>query len=225
MNRQKIGQVLLWLGIMNVVVMQALTWFQSPMQRVHTAAELSGTVYAVDGALWWIRMAAASGLTLSIMGVLLATGKKGSWFWLLGFLPASAISAGMFWKPSQYLPQLFGIGGTVILASYFGILWLWTRTYRAYEGGARTGRNIQLLGYSFLVSTAFLLCLHFGNPNLPALADYPIPSAESIIVCLSLGMLLLVVGHSWAARSLQATGTPPQAAPGPQPGATRPDAA
>ena len=223
MSRQKIGRILLWLGIVNVLVMQALTWFQSPMQRIHAADELAGTVYAVDGALWWIRMAAASGLTLSIMGVLLATGNKGSSFWLLGFLPGTAISAGMFWKPSQYLPQLFGVGGTVILVSYFGILWLWTRACAADEGVARIGKHVQLLGYSFLVSTAFLLCLHFGNPHLLALADYPKPSAESILLALSLGMLLLFVGHALVARSTQAASNRSQEALGPQPGATRPN--
>ena len=55
MSRQKIGQTLFWLGIIGVIMMQILTWFQSPMQRVHTAEELSGTIYAVDGPLWWIR--------------------------------------------------------------------------------------------------------------------------------------------------------------------------
>jgi hypothetical protein len=207
MNKQKIGQILFWFGVINVVIMQGLTWFQSPMQRIHTAEELNGTVYAVDGILWWIRMAAASGLTFSIMGVLLYTGEKGSYYWLLGFLPGTAISAGMFWEPSQYLPQVFGIGGAIILLSYFGILWIWTRTYTAYEGIARTGRNVQLLGYSFLVSTGFLLCLYFGNPNLLALAEYPIPNGLSINVTLSLGMLLIFVGHYLVAKASKAAAT------------------
>ena len=201
MNRQKIGIILFWLGIINVFIMQALTWFQSPMQRIHTAEELTGTVYGVDGALWWIRMAAASGLSFSIMGVLISIGKKGSWFWLLGFLPGTAISTGMFWQPSQYMPALFGTGGAVILLSYFGILWLWAQTSNAYEGVARTGRQIQLLGYSFLVATGLLLCLYFGNPNLLALAAYPIPNGLSINITLSLGMLLIFVGHYLVARS------------------------
>jgi len=111
MNRRAIGLVLFWLGIAGVVVMQALTWFQSPMQRLHEAEELRGTIYAVDGVVWWLRMIATSGLTLSITGVLISTTEKGSYFWLLGILPATAISIGMFWAPTQYAPQLFGIGG------------------------------------------------------------------------------------------------------------------
>ncbi len=220
MNRQKIGQLLFWLGVISVIVMQALTWIQNPSQRVHTAEELSGTVYAVWGALFWIRNLGGSGLTLSIVGVLLSTGKKGSYFWLLGFLPGAALGVAMYWEPSQYVPQLFGIGGTVILLSYFGILWLSTRTYAAYEGVARTGRHIQLLGYSFLVSTGLLLCLYFGNPNVLALADIPIPSGQSINMTLSLGMLLLFVGHYLVARGIQETTASPQEALSPQPSAT-----
>ena len=225
MNRQKIGIILFWIGVISVIVMQALTRFQSPMQRVHTAEELSGTMYAVDGALWWIRNIGGSGLTLSIVGVLLYTGKKGSYFWLLGFLPGAALGLGMYWEPSQYVPELFGIGGTVILLSYFGILWLWTRTYAAYEGIARTGRHFQLLGYSFLVSTGLMLCMYFGNPNVLALADLPIPSAESINVTLSLSMLLLFGGQYLFARGIQKTTASSQEALSHQPGATRPNTA
>jgi hypothetical protein len=219
MNRQKTGHILFWLGVISVIVMQALNWFQEPVQRVHTAEELDGTMHAIWGALWWIRSIAASGLTLSIVGVLLSTGKKGSYFWLLGFLPSAAMSVGMYWEPSQYVPQLFGIGGAVILLSYFGILWLWTRTYAAYEGVARTGRHIQLLGYSFLVSTGLLLCMYFGNPNVLALADLPIPSGQSINLTLSLGMLLLFVGHYLVARGSKEVTASPQVRPGLQPGA------
>ena len=222
MNRRAIGLVLFWLGIAGVVVMQALTWFQSPMQRLHETEELLGTIYAVDGVVWWLRMIATSGLTLSITGVLISTTEKGSYFWLLGILPATAISIGMFWAPTQYAPQLFGIGGTVILASYFGILWIWTQTYSAYQGPARTGRSIQLLGYSFLVSTALLLCLYFGNPNIQALADYPIPSPLSINVTLSLAMLLLFVGEYVVAASLKSVPAHAQETPAPSAGAVQP---
>ena len=200
MNRQKIGSILFWLGIIGVVVMQALTWIQSPTHRVHTAEELSGTTHAIWGVLFWIRNLGGNGLTLSLMGVLLATGKKGSYFWMLGFTPSFANFL-MYWEPSQHIPGLFGTGGTVILLSYFGILWLWGRTYAAYEGLARTGKQIQLLGYSFLVSTGLLLCMYFGNPKQLALADFPLPGGESINLTLSLSMLLLFVGHYLVSRS------------------------
>ena len=133
MNRQKIGSILFWLGVIGVFVMQALTWIQSPTHRVHTAEELSGTTHAIWGVLFWIRNLGGNGLTLSLMGVLLATGKKGSYFWLLGFLPMAASGVGMLWQPSQHIPALFGIGGTVILLSYFGIVICFHRGYHIYK--------------------------------------------------------------------------------------------
>ena len=203
MNRQKIGMILFWLGVMGVFVMQALTWIQSPTHRVHTAEELSGTTHAIWGVLFWIRNMGGNGLMLSLMGVLLATGKKGSYFWLLGVLPMTALGLGMLWQPSQHIPTLFGIGGTVILLSYFGILWIWLRSYTTYEGTARTGRQIQLLGYSFSMITGLLLCLYFGNPKQLALADLPLPGGESINLTLSLSLLLLFVGNYLVWKSSQ----------------------
>lgn len=188
-----------WFGVASMIVWTVLTVFQGPMQRVHTAEELKGTIYEIWGPLFWIRIMAASGLMFSLVGVLLSTGKKGSYFWLLGILPSLA-NFGMYWKPSRHVPLLFGIGGTIILLSYFGILWLWTRTYSAYEGIARTGRQVQLLGYSFLVTTGLLLCMVFGNPKVSALADLPLPSGLIINLTLSLGMLLLFVGHYLVAK-------------------------
>ena len=202
MNRQRIGIILFWLGALFTFAWQALTWGQSPIQRVHTAEELRGTVHAVWGTLFTIRIIGGGGPALSLVGALLYADKKGSFSWLLGILP-SFVNFGMYWEPSQHVPEVYGIGGAVILLSYFGILWIWTRTYAAYEGTARTGRQIQLLGYSLLVVTGNLLCMYFGNPYQLALADLPIPSGLVINLTLSLGMLLLFVGHYLVARSIK----------------------
>ena len=200
MNRQKIGKILFWIGVINMMVWLVLTIIQSPAQRVHTSEELIGTIHAIWGPLFWIRTMGGLGTTFSLVGVLLYTGKKGSYSWLLGLLP-NFLNFGQYWQPSKHIPALFGIGGTVILISYFGILWLWTRIYAAYEGLARIGKQVQLLGYSVLVVTAFFLCMVFGNPKQLALADLAIPSGELINLTLSLGMLLLFVGHYLVARS------------------------
>jgi hypothetical protein len=215
MDRQKIGKILFWLGVIFTVVWQALTWGQSPIQRVHTAEELSGTIHAVWGALFTLRIIGGSGPALSLVGALLYAGKKGSYSWLLGFLP-SFVNFGMYWEPSQYVPALFGIGGTIILLSYFGILWVWTRIYGIYEGAARTGRLIQLLGYSLLVVAGNLLCMYFGNPNQLALVDMPIPSSLIINLTLSSAMLLLFVGHYVVARSSKEATASPSLQPEPQ---------
>jgi hypothetical protein len=211
MNRQKVGMILFWLGVITIIVWQSLTWLHAPMLRVHTAEELSGTIYAVDGAMGFFRYQVVGGLGMvfPLIGALLYTTKKGSYLWLLGFLGGSMAGIGMMWKPSQHIPLLFGLGGTIILLSYLGILWVWTRTYATYEGIARTGRLTQILGYSFLFQTGLMLCSHFGDPHLLALADLPTVSAvESINISLAFGMLLLFAGHYLVARSSK--GLPPR---------------
>jgi hypothetical protein len=199
MNRKKIGQIFFWFGIICIITWQALTWLQSPVQRTHTAEELSETIHAIGGVLYWIRIMGGSGLMFVLVGVFIYTTEKGSYFWLLGSLP-SLINFGLYWKPSQHIPWLFGIGGTIILLSYIGILWLWMKAYSLYTGAVRTGRQIQLLGYSFLVATGLFLCMYFGNPKQLALESLPIPSGEIINITLSIGMLMLFVGHYIVAR-------------------------
>ena len=200
MNRQKIGMILFWMGVILFGIWAALTVIQSPVHRVQTAEALEGTLHEIWGALFTLRMIGGGGFTFAIVGILLYTTEKGSYFWLLGLL-VNFLNFGLYWQPSTHVPALFGIGGTVIAISYFGILWLWTRTYPAYEGHARTGRQIQLLGYSVLVVTGLLLCMYFGNPKQIALADLAIPSGEIINLSLAFGMLLIFLGHYLVARN------------------------
>lgn len=196
MTRQKIGQVLFWLGVDCVIVFYVLLWIGNSVQRVNTPADLIGTAWATDGFLFIFRgLLGSIGAFIALIGVLLYSGKKGSLFWLWALAPVVAFGLLFNWKPSQYNPVLYGIGGGIIVLSYLGVLWAWIKTHTAYEGIAKTGKHIQLLGYSFLFFTALLLCLYIGQPNISGLADQPLPSGESILVTFCIGWVLLAVGH------------------------------
>jgi len=199
MNRQKIGMILFWAGVALVIVWQALTWIQSPIHRVNTAEELIGTTNEIWGVLFTIRIIGGGGMTFALVGALLYASEKGSYFWLLGFVP-NILNFGQYWQPTQHVPALFGIGGTVILFSFFGVLWYWTKTHTTYKGAAKRGREVQLLGISVLMVAALFLCMYFGNPKQIALADLAIPSGEMINFTLALGFLLLFLGYYVAAR-------------------------
>jgi hypothetical protein len=199
MNRQKVGITLFWVGVFLFGIWTALTVIQSPVHRVQTAEALEGTIHEIWGLLFTLRIIGGGGFTFAIVGVLLYTTEKGSYFWLLGFLPFF-LNFGQYWQPSTHVPALFGIGGTVIAISYFGILWSWTRCCAAHQATARIGMQIQLLGYSVLIAVSLFLCMHFGNPKQLALADLAIPSGEFINLSLAFGMLLFFLGHYVAAR-------------------------
>lgn len=225
MNRQKIGKILFWIGLASILFWQGLTWIHAPMLREHTAEELRGTLYAVDGVVGFFRyqLAAGLGMVLPILGVLLYTTDRGSWFWLLGSLGGSFIGLGMMWQPAQHIPGLFGIGGTVILFSYLGLLVMWTRSYTTYDGAAKIGKMIQLLGYSFLLSTGLLLCSYVGDSQLLALTSSNLPtvsSAETINISLALGMLLIFAGQYVVAKNVKESVSVPTEAVSTLPGIT-----
>jgi len=201
MNRQKIGQVMFWPGVVFVIVFYILLWIGNSVHRINTPADLSGTAWAADGFLFILRgWLGPLGAFIALIGALLYSGKKGSLYWLWGFVPFIALLLLMTWTPSHYNPVLYGIGGGIITFSYLGVLWAWIKTHTSYERIAKTGKHIQLLGYSFLFITALFLCLYIGQPNIPGLADQPSPSGESILVSFSVGWVLLSVGHYLAGK-------------------------
>ena len=196
MTKQKVGLVLFWLGVASLLINYFSLWIQNPLYQVTTPETLIGTGWAPGEFLFlFAGMSLFIGVGISIIGVLLYSEKKGSFFWLWGLVPLIAFGWLNVWQPSQHLPPLYGIAGGIITLAYIGVLWAWIKTHTAYEGIAKTGKHIQLLGYSFLYITAIFLCLYIGQPNLPGLADQPIVSSYSILIAFSVGWVLLSVGH------------------------------
>jgi len=196
MTKQKVGLVLIWLGVIGLLINYFSLWFSNPVWRVTTPETVIGTGWAPGEFLnLFTGMSAFIGVGISIIGALLHSGKRGSFFWLWGLVPLIAFGLLMVWQTSQHIPAIYGIGGGIITFAYLGVLWAWIKTHTAYEGIAKTGKHIQLLGYSFLYITGIFLCLYIGQPNLPGLADQPIVSGYSILIAFSAGWVLLSVGH------------------------------
>jgi hypothetical protein len=204
MARQKVGLVLIWLGAIGLLVNYFSLWFKNPVYKATTPETLGGTVWALDGFIgMFTGMCLILGIGILIIGVLLYSGKKGSFFWLWGLVPLIAFPTfAVIWQPA-YIPAVYGIGGGIITFAYLGVIWAWVKTHNAYDGIAKTGKHIQLLGYSFMYVTAMLLCLYIGQPNLPGLADQPLPSGISIVIAFSVGWVLLSVGHYLSRRRLK----------------------
>ena len=203
MDRQKFGQLLFWLGAGLVVVAYILLWFMDPIFKTNTAADLSGTAWDPNGGFLFTLQGVSNvlGPFVALIGVLFLSGKQGSRYWLWGFAALIAFVLLFTWIPVQPIPAIFGLGGGIIVVSYLGTLWDWSKSQHTYEGTAKTGRLIQLLGYFFLFATALFLCIHFGQPSLVALEEVPIVSGESIVVAFSIGWLLLFIGNYIVAKN------------------------
>ena len=132
---------------------------------------------------------------VGVIGMLLVSSVKGSYVWLWGFVPFIVLILLTTWQPTQQLSPVFGIGGGITTLAYFYILWAWIKNHAAHEGKAKTGGQIQLIGYSFLYITALFLCIYIGTPRLAGLANVPVISGVSIVIAFSIGFALLSVGN------------------------------
>jgi len=196
MNRQKIGQILFWIGVAGILIDFFTRWVSSGVTRVNTPETLIGTGWAVGEIFFNLSsLVFLIGVSFSLIGALLYSEKKGSFFWLWAFAPIVGMNVALFWNPSKHIPAVYGIGAGIITLSYLGVLWGWVKTHTAYEGIAKTGKQIQILGYSFLYLTALFLCFWIGNPMNPGTAAYPTVSSYSILIAMSIGFALLSIGH------------------------------
>jgi len=196
MNKQKIGKVLFWIGVFGLIISFIATWVGNRIIRANTPETLIETGWAY-GEIYnsLFGLALPIGFLFSLIGALLYSSKKGSFFWLWAFVPVIALPIGLLWKGATHIPAIFGIGAGIISLSYLGVLWGWLKTYSTYEGLSKTGKQIQLLGYSFLYITALYLCNYIGNPMNPGTKGFPAVSSYSVLIALTVGFVLLSVGH------------------------------
>ena len=117
----------------------------------------------------------------------------------------------VFGTTSRLLPQLFGIGGGLITLFFLGLVWTWARTRSTLSGPAKTGADLRVIGYFFLVVAAWDLCGLLGIPTFllrPEQAQgFAIPAstaismASTILVLLVLGWAFMFFGQWIAARA------------------------
>ena len=67
------------------------------------------------------------------------------WGFRIGLALVSIIPMGMV--VLDHIPALFSIGGTLILAFFFGILWLWAKERTAQKGSSTAAADFRLAGY------------------------------------------------------------------------------
>ena len=204
MGTQKLGKIIFWIGVIYVMVANwLLSWFVTPYTKNYSPAELSNTVWATDGFLFWFWVLAGPiGATIALTGLLIYSQKKwSSMTWLLGPV---AIIAHLFiiapYSPTQHYPVLYGIGGGIIAVSFLGIFWAWGKTHAMLEGFAKIGAYFQLFGYFFLMMASYALCGHFSGPHLAAFEYKPVNTPESVLIALAIGWLFLFIGHFLIAR-------------------------
>ncbi len=197
MDKQKIGLILFYKAIGWAVVVSVFASLSvSATFKSHTFAELGETIWAIPGVWFFIwAISAPMAALLAGTGMLVYSGAKGKvvmYFSAAVFLVFIIVSIIM--HSDIHIPILFGIGGTLILLSFFWILWLWAKERMILHEKRRTAHDLKLVGYVFLLFGMWYICGALSQPHLKALAELK-PNPINIMIYLVLGWVSIALGH------------------------------
>ena len=203
MTKQKVGLVLFWIAVVWAILWGVIgSFILGPIVRNLTMDEVNQTMWAIDGPWFftWGVLGVPVGSLVALIGILLHAGAKGSTvakYGVGGFLAlVIAMSTGMV----GHIPLLFGVGGTLILLFFIGILRLWAKERTALKDAAAAAADLKLIGYVFLVIAAWFTCGTASMPFGRAFENVEPTTPLHIMVVFVLGWLFLFLGYQKASK-------------------------
>jgi hypothetical protein len=197
MTKQNFGLVLFWIAVIWIVGWGLIgSYFVTSTSRNLTMDELNQTRWAMTGPwiITWGIFGAPVGAIVALAGMLLHSGAKGSTVLKYGLGCLLALAFSMFIGIIGHIPPVFGLGGTLILLCFIGILRLWAKERMALEG-ATTAADFRLASYVFFLMAAWFTCGIAGLPFLKAFEGEPLSTPLHVMVLFLLGWLFLFLSH------------------------------
>ena len=197
MKKQKIGLTLFWIGLLIAVIFAGVIGRSLYHNlRTLTMEELSATIWTDGGPLFILwALSITLGSILAGVGAFVYVNTKPIFPWLssIGIFGA-VIAMVMVWS-RVYNPTLFGIGGIIILVSFFAIVWVWMKKYAGLDIQEKIAGSYKLIGYIFWVNASWFLCGETAKLHLKAFAGSAVPSPIEIIVFLVFGWVFVLIGE------------------------------
>ena len=196
MNKQKIALSLFWIGLLIAVAFAGIgTWSLMHNLRTLTMEELNATIWADGGPLWisWA-LAVTVGSLLAGIGAFVYVKTKAAFSWLTAIGVLGAVFAMVMVWTRVYNSTLFGIGGAIILVSFFAVVWVWMRKHAALDIQEKIAGSFKLIGYLFWINASWFLCGETAKMHLKAFEGRPAPTPIEIMVFLVLGWLFVLIG-------------------------------
>lgn len=196
--KQKTGIIIflfgvLWSLVWGIIISIPFTTAINSM----TMGQLNESVWSLKGSLMpiWGIGGVPLGTVISGIGLLLYTDAKGltTLVFTIGIL--FAIFVVMFSGALGFYPPLFGIGGTIILLSFFGILWFWAKSRREIKGQVAKAADLRLVGYVFMLIATWFTCGMGGQLMGKAFKGFDHSPPLHIIIFFVLGWLFLFLSH------------------------------
>jgi hypothetical protein len=197
MNRQKLALGLFWIGLVIAVALAGIGgWSLLHNLRTLTMEELATTIWAEGGPLYilWALSVTLGSILAGIGAFVYVKTKPGfSWFTGIGVLGAVFVMV-MIWT-RVYNSALFGMGGIIILVSFFSIVWIWMKRYAGLDIQEKIAGSYRLLGYIFWINASWFTCGETARMHLKVFEGGPVPSPIEVMVFLVLGWLFVLVGE------------------------------
>jgi hypothetical protein len=196
MKTQKTGVILFWIGLLIAVAFAGIgTWSLMHNLRTLTMAENNATIWADGGPLFILwALSVTLGALLTGIGAFIYVKTKPVFPWLTGIgIFVAVILMVMVWS-RVYNATLFGIGGIIILFSFFAIVWIWMKKYAALDMQAKITGSFKLIGYIFWINASWFLCGETAPMRLKAFEGRSPPVPIEIMVFLALGWIFVMIG-------------------------------
>ena len=162
-----------------------------------TLEQLNESVWSPSGSLMmlWGIGGVPLGTVIAGIGLLLYANAKGrtTLFFTLGVL--LAIFVAMASGSLELYPFLFGIGGSIILLSFFGILWFWAKKRKDLEGQAAKAANLSLVAYVFFLNASWFTCGMGGQMMAKAFEGFDNSPPLHVMIFFVLGWVFLFLSH------------------------------
>lgn len=197
MNKQKIALSLFWIGVLIAIAFASIigrSLYHS--LRTLTMAELDTTIWAGGGPLFILwAFSVPLGSVLAGIGAFVYVKTRPVFSWLTGIgVLGTVIVMVMVWS-HIYSATLFGIGGTIILVTFFAIVWIWMKKYAMLDIEEKIAGSFKLIGYLFWINASWFLCGETAKMHLKAFEDSSLPSPIEVMAFLVLGWLFVLIGE------------------------------
>ena len=197
MKKQNFALSLFWIGLLFAVALAGIAgWNLIYNLRTLTMEELDSTIWAEGGLLYILwALSVTLGSILAGIGAFMFVKTKPVFSWLTGIGVLGAVIVMVMVWTRVYISTLFGIGGIIILISFFSIVWIWMKKYSTLDIQEKIAGSYKLLGYIFWINASWFICGETAKMHLKAFEGSPLPSPIEVMVFLVLGWLFVLVGE------------------------------
>ncbi len=196
-NKQKLALSLFWIGLVIAVALAAIIGRSLIYNlRTLTMEELDATIWAEGGPLYVLwALSVPMGSVLAGIGAFMYVKTRSAFSWFTGIGVLGIVLVMVIVWTRVYYPVLFGIGGTIILVSFFSIVWVWMKKYALLDMPEKVAGSFKLIGYLFWINASWFICGETAKLHFKAFEGGSVPSPIEIMVFLVLGWLFVLVGE------------------------------